>query len=104
MNLLVWASCPFGHFGIRPININQFVLTDCHCTLERLPILRQTCQAVLSPLSIDSIVLSLLSIMGTTFDPAGKDSFDMLAISNEVLISRQIESTLELTLLTRYTL
>jgi len=46
------------------------------------------------------IVLSLLSLMGTTVDPSGKDSGDVLAMSDEVLISRQIRSTLELTLLT----
>jgi hypothetical protein len=43
-------------------------------------------------------------MMGTTVDPSGKDFKDVLAMSNEILITREILSTLALTLLTSYPL
>ena len=70
----MWAFGQFEHFGKRPISINPFVLTDRLFAFEGLLILRYTSQAVLSPLSVESIVLSLPSITGTTVDPSGKDS------------------------------
>jgi hypothetical protein len=93
-----------GNFDKRAISIYSFVSTGYLFSPESLPTLRYTAQPVLLPLSIVSIVLSLPSITGTTVDPSGKYSWDVLAMSNEVLIARQIRSTLELTLLTGYPL
>jgi len=66
------------------------------------PIQQYTGHDVISVLCVPSIVLSLLSIMRTTVDPPGKDFKDVLAMSIEILISRQIWSKLEPILLTRY--
>jgi hypothetical protein len=70
----VWDFGLFGHFATRLSSINPFVLTDRLFVLERVLILGYTGEAVLSPLSVKGIVLSLPSIMGTTVDPPGKDS------------------------------
>jgi hypothetical protein len=70
----VWVSGPFGQFGQRPISNNPFALSDHLFALERLPRLISTGEVVLSPLTMESIVLPLPSITGTTVDLSGKES------------------------------
>jgi hypothetical protein len=60
-------------YGIKPISFSPFVLMDCLFALVRSQILGPLGEVVLSPLTIDSIVLSVPSIMGATVNPAGKD-------------------------------
>jgi hypothetical protein len=71
---VVWVFGRFEHFSKRQIRINLFILPDDLFSLERTPILRSTTKGVLSALSIESIVLPLPCITGTTVDPSGKDS------------------------------
>jgi len=100
----VWVFGPLGHFGKRLISINLFPLTSPCFALQKFLTPRQTSQAVLSLLSLGSIFLSLPSILGRTVDSSGNDPWDVLAMIDAVLISRQIRSILELTLLPCYLL
>lgn len=99
----MWGCGLFGHFGTGQNSINPFGLTHCLCTIERFPIVSWTGEVVWLLLSMNTIVLLMLSMMETTVNPFHKDCLDGLAVSNEVLISRQRKSILELTIVTPYT-